>query len=162
MNLNQLFNRMLDNSIEWHSGRIEKWNFVWAWFTGEIPSSVQEQFNLGRDQGILIQSSAPNILYRKLQDDKFLVSKKGQSVDCENVDLWQNNPPGYRDTKNVSMTECKKCQFYRSPKDTKYKYATCAYLQQKRSGNKNPKSAAALSMLSDLTDSVNTAKEILE
>lgn len=175
MTLRALLRDMERRSFEHKAGRIIYYPNLWRWLKGDPPEWAIERVQAGK-AAIKINKDGDNEFYRPSHrfSGRWAELVHKNAVVCPNVELWSDDEkyPHWSGGKEVedariighwvSLSECRKCEHYCKTKDTRFKWPTCRWAREVRSGRRKPEQAAAEETLQTMDKAVKQVEAWLK
>ena len=157
--MTDIFKYFYDRQVEFLSGRIETAGSTWKYITDKdnIPADKLEDVKNGGHY-THYDKDGNRFFVRVDGDGKTMILVPGSGVmGCPNPSFKGTYPPMAKDKERffVPLQICRKCEFYRTAKLSKRRYATCSL-----DAKDNPKREAAKSLLGAISESVKATNEV--
>jgi hypothetical protein len=132
---------------DYYSGRIDPIGGCWE-YAGNIPDAVQVAIDDGKT-GIILGEGKTREIWKMPTDGRVRVCRPGRGVTCPNV---QKYPEAFSNGRMcwVRQSTCKKCEYYRSTKDSPEKYPVCQWARDHRLAGRTVSRAVSDSILGSL------------
>ena len=149
--LSQMFADDHRRNLEWARGAIVRMPNLWQLADDD---AIKAELSQG-DKTLIIRDDK---MWKLRENGDLIVLVKRKAVICPNKELW----PGTFESNGgcwIPESDCRKCQFYR--KADRYRYSTCEWAHQERTGGKRAEQVAAQASLDALTGVIRDAAEIM-
>ncbi len=146
--------------IDYAQGKITSWSFTKEYINrSEVSHEILVKLNSGKTHAKSTESHIS--WYEQDNEGKIFKWIEVRGVICPNLEKWSGKVPKMSDRRQgvpviqgywIRQTECRKCEFYKTRKQSSLKFPTCDWAKKDRCGDESPSVVARKNLKKDVLE----------